>query len=195
MKNSNGLVIAGVVIGVLVLILLVIAGTYISIYNGLVTTREEVNNGWAQVENQLQRRADLIPNLVSTVKGYASHEDSILTEVTALRSQWGNAKTIEEQIDNANQMNSALARLLVVAESYPNLKANENFLALQAQLEGTENRIAVERMRYNEMVKAYNINIKRFPRSIVAGIHGFAEEEYFEVEAGKEAVPTVNFEK
>ncbi len=130
-------------------------------YNKAITLDEKVNSAWAQVENQLQRRNDLIPNLVNTVKGFAAQEKGIFTEVTRLRSQWGKAQSIGEKIDTANQMTSAISRLLLVAENYPQLKSDQNFLTLQAQLEGTENRIAVERMRYNQAVQEFN----RFRRS------------------------------
>ncbi|MFH1849570.1 MAG: LemA family protein [archaeon] len=163
-------------------------------YNSLISLRENVDNSWAQVENQYQRRADLIPNLVNTVKGFADQEKEIFTEVTRLRSQWGEAKTRGDQIDAAKGLDSAISRLLLVAENYPQLKSNENFLGLQASLEGTENRVAVERQRYNEAVRTYNVRTKRIPTVFVARILGFGEQEYFQVEEGKESVPEVSFE-
>ncbi|MBU1119353.1 LemA family protein [Patescibacteria group bacterium] len=194
---KKGLLACGIIAGVVVLIGIVIAVFFMGTYNTLVKSRENVDNKWAQVENQYQRRADLIPNLVNTVKGYASHEEDVFTEVTALRSQWGKAVDSgdrEQQIEAANGMDSAISRLLLVAESYPELKANENFLQLQAQLEGTENRIAVERMRYNDEVTTYNKKIKVFPTNLIAGMFGFIVVEYFEAEEGSDVVPEVTFD-
>ncbi|MBC2701407.1 MAG: LemA family protein [ANME-2 cluster archaeon] len=181
------------VIGAIVLIILLTGGWFLSTYNGFVAAEEGVDASWAQVESQYQRRADLIPNLVSTVKGYAAHEEEVLTEITAARSQWGAAATQQSKMEAAGSMDSAISRLLLVVENYPNLKANENFLALQAQLEGTENRIAVERMRYNEQVRAYNTKIKRMPAGILANMFGFDEKLYFESDEGAENVPEVEF--
>ena len=171
-------------------------------YNNLVTLREQVNREWANVENVYQRRADLIPNLVNTVKGYAAHEQETFTAVTEAR-----AKSTSVTIDAANmteadmkrfqaaqgEMSSALSRLLAVAENYPELKANQNFLELQSQLEGTENRIAVERRNFNETATKYNTEIKKFPMVIFAGMFGFKERPYFEAEAGAETAPEVKF--
>jgi LemA protein len=181
------------VIGAVVLIALLFGGWFLSTYNGLVTTQEGVDAGWAQVESQYQRRADLIPNLVETVKGFAAQEEKILLEVTKYRSQWGEAKTQEEKIEAGKGMDSAISRLLVVSENYPQLRSNENFLALQSQLEGTENRIAVERMRYNEMVRDYNTRLKRMPGSMIAGMYSFEPKLYFEAEKGAELAPKVIF--
>ncbi|MFA4956944.1 MAG: LemA family protein [Candidatus Methanoperedens sp.] len=181
------------VIGAIVLVALLFGGWFLSTYNGLVTAQEGVDAGWAQVESQYQRRADLIPNLVETVKGFAAQEEKIFLEVTKYRSQWGAAKTQDEKIAAANGMDSAISRLLMVSENYPQLKSNENFLALQAQLEGTENRIAVERMRYNENVQDYNTRLKKMPGSIIAGMYGFTPKVYFEAEKGSEVAPKVNF--
>lgn len=181
------------VIGAIVLVALLFGGWFLSTYNGLVTAQEGVDAGWAQVESQYQRRADLIPNLVETVKGFAAQEEKIFLEVTKYRSQWGAAKTQDEKIAAANGMDSAISRLLMVSENYPQLKSNENFLALQAQLEGTENRIAVERMRYNENVRDYNTRLKKMPGSIIAGMYGFTPKVYFEAEKGSEVAPKVNF--
>ena len=163
-------------------------------YNTLVQRQEEVHKSWAQVQNVLQRRYDLIPNLVNTVKGYAAHEQQVLEEVTRLRSQWGAAKTDSAQVAAAQQLEGALGRLMVVLERYPDLKANQNFLALQSELEGTENRIAVERMRYNETVQRYNVAVRTFPSNLVARLTGFAVSgAYFQ--AGNEAqqAPKVQF--
>ncbi|MBU4221644.1 MAG: LemA family protein [Euryarchaeota archaeon] len=179
-----------VAIGIFVLL---VGAVFFFTYNGLVSAEEGVDAQWYQVENQYQRRADLIPNLVDTVKGYAAHEEQVFTEVTRYRSQWSAAATQEEKMAAAEGMDSAISRLLVVVESYPQLKANENFLALQAQLEGTENRIAVERMRYNEKVRDYNTQLKRIPSSFVAGMLGSEPKAYFEAEKGAQNVPKVNF--
>lgn len=177
-------------IGIIVLVMIL---WFVGTYNGLVSSKEGVDNSWAQVENQYQRRADLIPNLVSTVQGFATQEKTIFIEVAEKRSAWTNANTRDEQIDAARGMDSAISRLLVVAENYPQLKSNENFLGLQASLEGTENRIAVERMRFNDAVKAYNIKIKRIPTVIIANMFGYDEEKYFEVSEEDAKVPQVQF--
>lgn len=186
----------GIGIGVLVIVL-IIAAVLVGTYNSLVKSREEVDSGWAQVENQYQRRADLIPNLIETVKGFASQEEEVLTEVTRLRSQWSEARdsgNIDQQIAAAQGLDNGISRLLLVAEDYPELKSNENFLKLQDQLEGTENRIAVERGRYNESVRDFNKKIKTFPNSLLAGIFGFESYEYFEAEEGTDQPPVVDFE-
>ncbi|MDP2765911.1 MAG: LemA family protein, partial [Candidatus Methanoperedens sp.] len=176
-----------------VVFLLLVGGVFFFTYNGLVSAEEGADAQWYQVENQYQRRADLIPNLIETVKGYAAHEEKVFTEVTKYRSQWSAAATQGEKMEAAKGMDSAISRLLVVVESYPQLKANENFLALQAQLEGTENRIAVERMRYNEKVRDYNTQLKRMPSSMVAGMYGLESIAYFEAEKGAQEAPKVNF--
>ncbi len=181
------------ILGVIVLIGILFGGWFLITYNGLVSAQEGVDAQWYQVENQYQRRADLIPNLVDTVKGYAAHEEKLFLEVTKYRSQWSAAGSQEEKIEAAKGMDSAISRLLVVVENYPQLKSSENFLALQAQLEGTENRIAVERMRYNEKVRDYNTQIKRMPSSIVANTFGFGSKSYFEAEKGAEEAPDVKF--
>lgn len=179
-----------VAIGIIVLL---VGGVFLLTYNGLVSAEEGVDAQWYQVENQYQRRADLIPNLIETVKGYAAHEEKVFTEVAKYRSQWSAAATQGEKMEAAKGMDSAISRLLVVVESYPQLKASENFLALQAQLEGTENRIAIERMRYNEKVRDYNTQLKRIPSSFVAGMLGSEPKAYFEAEKGAQDVPKVNF--
>jgi LemA protein len=171
-------------------------------YNNLVTLREQVNRDWSNVENVYQRRADLIPNLVATVKGYATHEQETFTKVTEARSK-ATAVTIdasnmtEEDMKRfqaaQGEISSALSRLLAVAEAYPDLKANQNFLELQAQLEGTENRIAVERRKFNETATSYNTEIKRFPTVLFAGMFGFKERPYFAAEAGSQVAPKVQF--
>ena len=173
------------------LVVLVLFG--VSRYNGLVTKREEVSTAWAQVQNVLQRRADLIPNLVNTVKGYAAHEKEVFEHIADARAKLAGAKTPAEANAATNQLDSALSRLMVIVESYPQLKANENFLRLQDELAGTENRIAVERMRYNEVVKDYNQTIRRFPNTIFAGMLGFSTVDYFEASAKAQTVPEVKF--
>lgn len=182
-----------IVLGVIVLVILMIGGSAIGSKNRFVTMDEGVTAQWANVETVLQRRFDLIPNLVNTVKGYASHEKELLTKVTELRSQWAAAGTPDEKVAVANQMQGALGRLMLVAENYPQLKANQNFLALQDELAGTENRIAVERRRYNQAVQAYNTSIRRFPGSVWAGMFGFARRTPFEAAPEASTVPTVSF--
>lgn len=183
------------IVGVGVLVLAVVIGMwFVSVGNRLVVLDEGMKSQWSQVETVLQRRFDLIPNLVATVKGYAEHEQETLTRVTELRSQWGAAQSIQEKAQVAGELQGALARLLLVAENYPELKANQGFLDLQAQLEGTENRIAVERQRYNESVQAYNTAVRQFPASIVAGLRGFAPSDaYFETAEGAAEAPKVHF--
>lgn len=170
-------------------------------YNGLVAAEETVNNAWAQVENQYQRRSDLIPNLVETVKGYAKHESTTLEEVVAARAK-ATSVTVGDNLSEADikkfaaaqsEVGSSLSRLLAVVENYPDLKANENFLRLQEQLEGTENRITVARNEYNNQAKVYNTTVRTFPKSIIAGIFGFEKKGYFEAEAGAEKAPKVQF--
>jgi LemA protein len=190
MSSKNTLL---AVFGAIAIIVLLFGGWFLITYNGLVAAEEGVDAQWAQVESQYQRRADLIPNLVETVKGFAAQEKEIFIEVTKYRSQWSEATTQEEKIEAAKGMDSALARLLVVVENYPQLKSNENFLALQAQLEGTENRVAVERMRYNEKVRDYNTRTKRMPTVFIANIFGFDSKLYFKAEEGAEDVPEVKF--
>ncbi|MFH1664851.1 MAG: LemA family protein, partial [Candidatus Omnitrophota bacterium] len=179
-----------IVLGVIVVVALLFGGWLIGGLNHVVGLDENVNSAWAQVENQLQRRNDLVPNLVNTVKGYAAHEKDLFTKVTELRSQWGKAATREEKIEAANQMSGALSRLLLVVENYPDLKANQNFLTLQAQLEGTENRIAVERMRYNDAVKTFNAYRRTVFGGMFASMRGLAQpREYFEAAGTAKEVP------
>jgi LemA protein len=181
---------------IVVVVLLIFFGTFGGTYNRLVGLQEGARAGWAQVENQYQRRADLIPNLVETVKGFAAQEKDVLTEVTRLRSQWGKAQqggSIDQRIRAAQGLDAALGRLMVVVERYPQLKSNQNFLALQTQLEGTENRVSVERRRYNITVQQYNTAIRRFPDNVLAGMFGFERMQLFEAEAGAKTVPKVKF--
>jgi LemA protein len=178
---------------VVVVIILIVGVWAISAYNNLVTMQEQVKNSWAQVETVLQRRYDLIPNLVNTVKGYAKQEQTVFIEVARLRSQWGAAKTSAEQAQAANQLEGALSRLMVIVENYPELKSNQNFMALQDELAGTENRIAVERRRFNDSARVYNTAIRRFPTSILAGLFGFQPHPYFEAAATAREAPKVEF--
>lgn len=190
---------------VVAVLLLVVLGTFrwgIRTYNGFVTLEEGIEGQWANVENVYQRRADLIPNLVNTVKGYAEHEQETLTGVIEARAK-ATSVTIDpsnitpESLANFQQaqdgLSGALSRLLVSVERYPDLKANQNFLELQAQLEGTENRIAVERRKFNEVTRGFNTSIRRFPASIVANSRGFEKQGYFEALAGSETAPVVEF--
>ena len=195
MKKNKGWIIAGVVI--LALVLWGVSG-----YNSLVGMDQEVNGKWANVETQYQRRSDLLPNLVSTVKGYAAHEKSTLEAVMAARSQ-----ATQVKIDPSNctpqqlaayqkaqgDVTTALGKLLAISENYPQLKANENFLELQSQLEGTENRINVARKDFNDAAKKFNMSIRRFPKSIIASMCGFEKRSYFEAEAGADKAPKVEF--
>lgn len=167
---------------------------FMGIYNGIVTKHETIAAKWAQVESQLQRRGDLIPNLVSSVKGYAAHEKTVFEDVTKARSQWANASTVDEKVKAAAGMDQAISRLLLVAENYPQLKADQTFLKLMDELSGTENRIAVERMRYNEAVRDYNVTVRVFPANIIAGAFGYRPAtEYFKAEEKAKAVPEVKF--
>lgn len=198
MKLSKGIITLLVIVGALVLFFFWAMGGY----NKMVSGEEQVSSAWSQVENVYQRRADLIPNLVATVKGYAAHEQETLEGVINAR-----AKATQTTIDPTNmtqagldkfqaaqgELSSALGRLMVVVEKYPDLKANQNFLELQAQLEGTENRITVERQKYNDTAKGYNTLIRQFPKNIVASMFGFERKVYFEAKEGAENAPKVEF--
>jgi len=177
---------------VVVLALVVILSAW-SKYNALVTGDESVKAAWAQVQNVLKRRADLIPNLVETVKGYASHEREVLTAVTEARAKVGQARSVEEAAQANAELSAALSRLLVVVERYPDLKANVNFLQLQDELAGTENRISTERMRYNEAVRQYNLLVRRFPGNIYASLFGFEKAPFFQASEAEQAAPKVDF--
>ena len=192
-KSSIIIAIAAVVI---------IAGWAVSGYNGMVTSEENVNTQWSNVETQYQRRADLIPNLVNTVKGYATHEQSTLESVMEARSKATQvtvdpsnltAEKLQEFQQAQGEISSALGRLLAITENYPDLKANQNFLELRAQLEGTENRINVARKNFNEAAQEFNTTIRRFPKNIIAGIFGFERRAYFEAAEGAETAPSVQF--
>jgi LemA protein len=188
---KKGLIVIG---SILVIGLVLVGGLIIGPRNQLINAQENMKAAWSQVENVLQRRSDLIPNLVATVKGYAKHEKEIFTQVAEARAKLGGARTIPEKIQANQNLESALSRLLVVVERYPELKANQNFMALQDELAGTENRIAVERLRYNDAVRSYNLLVRRFPSSIAAGLFHFEPSNaYFEAAAGAKEVPKVEF--
>jgi len=201
--KSRGCLIAGVIVGVIVLLAggIVLWGT--GIYNGLVKSEEGVRSAWSQVESQYQRRADLIPNLVATVKGYAQQEKDVFLGVAEARAKVGEMTVTKEVLEDQaafakfqaaqDQLSSALSRLLVVAENYPQIKSNENFMNLQTQLEGTENRITVERQRYNTTVQGFNTQIRTFPTNFIAGMFAFKEKAYFAAKQGAENAPEVKF--
>lgn len=187
---------------IILVVVAVVAVWAVTGYNGLVKADEAVSNAWSNVENQYQRRADLIPNLVNTVKGYASHEKETLDAVISARTR---ATQVTVDADNLTpeklleyqkaqgEVGAALGRLLAITEAYPDLKANQNFLELQAQLEGTENRISVERRNFNDVAKNYNTTIRTFPRNLLAGMFGFDKRPYFEAQEGAEQAPVVQF--
>jgi LemA protein len=191
---KKGLLVGLSVVGVLAVGALILGGTVIGLKNQFVTADENIKSSWAQVENVLQRRSDLIPNLVNTVKGYAKQEKDIFTQIAEARAKLGGAQNIPDKINANNQLDSALSRLLVVVERYPDLKSNQNFMSLQDELAGTENRIAVERKRFNESVQAYNVLVRKFPGSLVAGFFGFTTKDmYFQAPEEAKKVPQVNF--
>jgi len=180
----------GVIAGVVVIGVM----AYVSYYNRLVTLNESITADWSQVEIQLQRRLDLIPNLVKTVKGYAKHEREVFTNIADARAKLAGAKTVNDKVKAANEFEGALSRLLAIAENYPQLRASENFSRLQDELSGTENRVAVERRRYNETVQAFNILVRRFPSNLVAAMSGFERKEvYFESKSEAKDAPKVEF--
>lgn len=181
----------GKIIAIIAVVLVVLWG--IGSYNGLVSVDQKTKESYSQIQNQLQRRADLIPNLVETVKGYAKQEKEVIQLVTDARAKLAGAKTPQEQAIANNELNSALSRLLVVVENYPNLKSDANFRQLMDELAGTENRIAVARKDYNAAVKEYNVKIKRFPTVIMARLFGFSEKQYFEADPNAQKAPNVNF--
>ncbi|HOW26443.1 MAG TPA: LemA family protein [Bacteroidales bacterium] len=191
-----------VVILVIILVVIMLISWGTRIYNSLVTLEEKVSAQWAQVENVYQRRADLIPNLVATVKGYAEHEQETFTRVTEARAKASSItidpknltpETLQQFEQAQGELSSALSRLLVTVEQYPELKANQNFLELQAQLEGTENRITVERQKFNDTAREYNTSVRSFPRNIFAGLFGFERKPYFESKPGADEAPKVEF--
>lgn len=192
-------------IWILAIVLVLIFGIFFwfkGTYNNLVERSQQVAGQWANVENQYQRRADLIPNLVNTVKGYAQHEESTLEGVVDARAKATqmqlnfsdlNEQTLAKYAQAQGELSSALNRLMAISEAYPDLKANQNFLDLQTQLEGTENRIATERRRFNETVQSYNVYVQQFPRNLIAGMFGFTPKSFFAAEAGAQKVPEVKF--
>lgn len=191
MKNKKSLTV-GIIVAVIVIALI---GSIAGSYNNLVKLRENVTSAQSVVETQLQRRADLIPNLVNTVKGYASHEEDVFTAVADARTALSGAKTVDELNSAQSQLDSAVSRLLAIAESYPDLKANENFINLQDELAGTENRISVARQDYNDAAKEYNTKIQSFPASIIARLFHFEKADYFTATAEAATVPAVDFGK
>lgn len=193
MKNK-GCVIAIIIVAILAILAVSIYAYVKGKYNSFVQEQLDVENNWAEVENQLKRRYDLIPNLVETVKGYASHEKEVFIQVTEARASVGKAETRQESIDANNQLTGALSRLLVTVESYPQLKANENFIRLQDELAGTENRIAVSRRRYNEAVTLYNKDISIFPNSLFAGLFHFEKEPLYKIDESEKETPQVKFD-
>ena len=194
LRNEEQMKIGLVIIGVLLLFVLVAFGWAMGAKNTLVTEREAVNGAWSQVDVALQRRADLIPNLVATVQGFAKQEQAVIKEVTDARAALGGARNPQEKIDAYSKMDGALSRLLVVVENYPQIKSNENFLRLQDELAGTENRIAIERRKYNETVQKFNTDIELFPNNIAASLFGFHRNDaYFKTEPGARTPPKVQF--
>ena len=183
------------IIVVLLLLGLILGGSACGTYNSLTTKKNEVTNGFSNVDTQLQRRADLIPNLVNTVKGYAKHEEKIFTEIAEARSKLIGAKTVDEKSQANDQLSGALGRLLAISENYPNLKADQGFLKLQDELAGTENRIQVARRDYNKVVLEYNIMHDRFPGVIFANLFGFQRAEEFKASESSRQVPGVDFSK
>ncbi|KHO48281.1 MAG: LemA protein [archaeon GW2011_AR5] len=179
-------------IGIVVLLFLIVVATIWGSYNSLVRLNQGVDSSWANVETQYQRRIDLIPNLVNVVESYAQFERELITNVTAIRSQWQTAQTPEQQVNAANQFESAISKLLLISENYPELKASEQFRALQDNLVETENMISVARTRYNEAVRQYNTATKVFPSNMIAGWFGFSERTYFQSRPGAENAPVVD---
>lgn len=186
---SKNLKIGLILIGIIVLIVIIFGGSY----NSLVSKSEEVDNKYSDISVQLERRADLIPNLVNTVKGYVSHEENIIDKVTSAREKLVSANTVEDKATANEELTNVLNNLFVIVEAYPDLKANTNFINLQDELSGTENRIATSRRDYNEAVKTYNKEVKNFPKNIIASIFGFKEKEYFEAKESAKDVPEVSF--
>lgn len=189
MKQSGSIVIIAVLA-----FLLIGFGGCISIYNSIVTAEEKIDNTYADIDTQLQRRADLIPNLINTVKGFMKHEQDIIDSITESRERLVNADNMQDRAQANDELTAALNQLNVVVENYPDLKSSENFIQLQDELAGTENRIATARRDYNEAVKTYNTKIKRFPAVIIANMFGFEKAEYFEASAGSSEVPNVSFD-
>lgn len=189
MKAKSGLIIGAIVLAIVVIAGLVVMGKY----NSLVQGEEHIDAQWAQVENQLQRRFDLIPNLVETVKGYAKHEEELFANLAEARTKYSGAGSVEEAAAASDELSGALSRLMVIVESYPDLKANQQYIQLMDELAGTENRLAVARQDYNESVRAFNSEVRTFPGNLIAGMLGFSVKEYFEAAEGSSEAPTVNF--
>ena len=192
--KKKGCVIAIIIVAVLAILAVSVYAYVKGKYNSFVQEQLDVENNWAEVENQLKRRYDLIPNLVETVKGYASHEKDVFIQVTNARASVGKAETRQEAITANNQLTGALSRLLVTVESYPELKANQNFIRLQDELAGTENRIAVSRRRYNGAVTIYNKNISIFPNNLFAGMFNFEKEPLYKIDESEKETPQVKFD-
>jgi LemA protein len=190
---SSGLKIVLVILGITLVVMFMIGGKLIAGYNQVIAIEENVKGKWAQVENQLKRRYDLIPNLVESVKGYAKHEKEIFENIAQARTQYFQAKDVKNQVASANRLEGALSRLLLLQERYPDLKANQSFLRLQDSLEGTENRIAVERKRYNDAVQMLNTYVRTFFGRFYALLAGVSPADYYEIPEGEKAVPKVKF--
>jgi LemA protein len=182
-----------IAVGIIVLLVLIVGGSFVGTRNDLVRMQQDVRGQWSQVDVALQRRADLIPNLVETVKGFAKQEQAVFGAIADARARLAGARTPEEKIDANNQLSGALSRLLVVTENYPQLRSSETFNRLMDELAGTENRINVERRKYNESVQKYNTDLQIFPKNIAASMFGFQPEPYFKAEEGAKTVPKVNF--
>lgn len=195
-KTKKGVIsVALIVILAIVAIVGILAASVIGTYNGLATSREAVTSKAADIDNALQRRADLIPNLVNTVKGFTQHEDEVIEKITTAREHLVNAQNLEEKSAANAELTSGLNALMVIVENYPDLKSSQNFIALQDELSGTENRIATARHDYNEVVKSYNTKIQTFPSNIIAGMFNFEKAEYFEADDSAKEVPVVDFSK
>jgi len=187
-------VVVGVIVGVIVLVAVVVGGTFVSKWNQLVAMDTDIKAKWAQVDNQLQRRNDLIPNLVETVKGFAAQEKSIMESVANARAKMAGAGSVQDRIAASNELSGALSRLLVVVENYPQLKSDATFNRLMDELAGTENRLAVERKRYNDAVQVYNVAIRQFPGNLIASTLGFKEQPFFQVPEAARQAPQVKFQ-
>lgn len=168
---------------VLIVVIIVILGILIFLYNGLIVSRNKVDNAWSQIDVQLQRRFDLIPNLVEAVKGYMKHEENVLTKITELRTSWANVSTTSEKIELDNQLSGALKTIMAVSENYPELKANQNFSELQEELRNTEDKVTYSRQFYNDSVTMYNTKLQVFPTNIIANVFGFQEKELFKIDS------------
>ncbi|ADU26904.1 LemA family protein [Ethanoligenens harbinense YUAN-3] len=188
-KKRTGII----VICIVALVVVIGFASSIGIYNGLVSAQENVHTAYSGIQTDLQRRSDLVPNLVATVQGYAKHEETVYADIANARAALVSAGNAQQAATANDQLSSALSRLLVIAEAYPDLKANQNFIDLQTQLEGTENRIAVARTKYNDAVQSYNQSIRSFPGSIIAGMYGFKAEPYFQAGSEAQQAPTVSF--